>query len=106
MKSKYNSAISWLNENGYEDIAKLINTIQADWKDKGNKQRRNWWDILAGDKFGNSRVISGQVMPVLRAAQIRKKIIITSTALSRNENEAPPVPIKPKHRWTKKENKE
>lgn len=62
----------WLRSNGYTDIAELIDAIMDRWKIAGAKTRRNWWDILAGDKNGHPRVAGGVQFPVLRAAQIRQ----------------------------------
>ena len=39
----------WLRENGYGDIADLIESFIAEWKATGKHTRRNWWEILAGD---------------------------------------------------------
>jgi len=78
----------WLAQNGYDDILKIINEIMDEWKRDGKKTRRNWWDILAGDKNGKSRVINGRKIPVLKAAQIRAGLPITKNALCRNENES------------------
>jgi len=98
MKPAKNTLRNWLIINGYEDIARLIDEILVEWKLSGNKQRRNWWDILAGDKNGNSRVIAGRTIPVLKVAQIRKGVKITDNAISYNIDETP-ISINPKNRW-------
>ena len=54
------------------------------------KERRNWWDVLAGGKDGAAMVVAGHEFTVLRAAQIRQAKPVTSNALCRNENEQPP----------------
>jgi hypothetical protein len=87
MKTIKNTLRFWLLENSYEDVAQLIEEIMLHWKDTNNKQRRNWWDILAGGKNGKSRNIAGKQIPVLRIAQIRKGVRITDNAICRNENE-------------------
>ena len=46
---------SWLYENAYEDVADLIGDAIAQWKREGVKTRRNWWDILCGDRDGNAK---------------------------------------------------
>ena len=89
MKILSNTVRSWLNKNEYADIAQLIDGIMLEWHKNGNKQRRNWWDILAGDKNGKPRIIAGREVPVLRAAQIRKGVKVTENSICRNENENP-----------------
>lgn len=102
MKTLNNTLRGWLIDNSYEDVAKVIDDIMLEWKKNGNKQRRNWWDILAGDKQGQSRIIAGKTIPVLRSAQIRKDISPTENAICRNKEEKPPLPMREKTRWKKK----
>jgi hypothetical protein len=99
MEPLNNTLRGWLKKNGYEDVLKIIDEIIAEWKKNGNKQRRNWWDILAGDKHGKHRVIAGRDIPILKAAQIRKKVKITENAICRNEKEEPPIPININNKW-------
>lgn len=101
MKTLNNTLRGWLVENDYKDVAKIIDGIMLNWQKAGNKQRRNWWDILAGDKNGNPRIISGVTIPVLKAAQIRKGMKMTENAICRNDTEKPPIPLKEKDRWHK-----
>lgn len=63
----------WLRQNGYEDVVALIDEAMTKIAVKGTKQRRNWWDILAGDAQGMPRVREGIEFPVLRVAQIRQR---------------------------------
>jgi len=44
----------WLKENGYNDVLSIIDEIIIEWQQNGKQTRRNWWEILAGDKNGNS----------------------------------------------------
>ncbi len=92
------TTISWLKNNGYEDIAELIEEIMKEWKEQGNKTRHNWWEKLCGDKSGNSKSVAGRKIPVLRAAQIRQGKSVTKNAICRNENELPPK-IRENTRW-------
>lgn len=101
MRTIQNTLRAWLYENNYEDVLNIIDGIITEWQENGNKQRRNWWDVLAGDKNGKSRVISGREIPVLRAAQIRKGVKVTQNAICRNENENPPIPVNENNRWRK-----
>ena len=94
------TARDWLIENGYKDIAKLSDEVMAELKERGSKQRRNWWVILAGDKRGQSRVVAGRKFPVLWAAQKRQGLKPTPNAIKRNKREKPP-PIEPQGRWAK-----
>ena len=50
----------WLRENGYEEIADLIDDFISEWKATGKRTRRNWWEILAGGSQGNPRTIYGK----------------------------------------------
>src|SRR5215472_2458711 len=83
-------ARSWLRENGYEDVADLVEKAIAQWARHGVKTRRNWWVILSGDKNGNPRKLAGTAFPVLRAAQIRQGRPVTPNSLCRNPREKPP----------------
>ena len=102
MKPSQNSLRGWLYENDYKDVLQIIDDIMNEWKKSGNKQRRNWWDILAGDKNGKSRIIAGRKIPVLKSAQIRKSVKITENAICKNEDECPPIQINKNNRWIKK----
>ncbi len=84
---------SWLIENGYPEVAEMINEIQVEWKISGKHTRRNWWDVLSGGKNGSPRTIYGRQFPVLQAAQVRQGKPITQNALKimANEKEAPAV---------------
>lgn len=61
----------WLRDNGYTSIAKKIVKIEGDWKAKALTTRRNWWDVLAGDKKGKPRSVAGVEFPII--ASIRKR---------------------------------
>ncbi|NPV69212.1 MAG: hypothetical protein HPY55_01025 [Firmicutes bacterium] len=90
----------WLRENGYEDVAEMIDAVIAEWQAAGNKTRRNWWLVLAGGRNGKPRRIMGRVFPVLKVAQVRQGIPVTSNAISRTVDEKAPR-IKPTNRWPK-----
>ena len=97
--SKDNDSVrEWLAGNGYEDVARMIDEIMAEWKREGKETRRNWWDILAGDADGNPRSVKGRTFPVLRAARRRKGLVAPSTCLCRNKAERIP-PMVPQVRW-------
>ena len=92
---------SWLRENGYADVAQLIDDALAQWEAEGVHTRRNWWDILCGGKDGVPKKFGGRQFPVLRAAQIRQGRPVTKNALCRNPKEKPPGAWKT-GRWSKK----
>ena len=92
-------ARQWLRENGYGDIADLIDEIVDEWKSKGKHSRRNWWDILAGDAKGNPRIVAGRKFPILRAAQLRQGVSATENAICRNPNEETPT-VRVNRRWS------
>lgn len=91
----------WLRTNGYDDVADLIDEVMEDWKAAGKKTRRNWWDILAGNKNGLPCERGGRKFPILRAAQVRQGKPITENAICRNPNEEIP-PIVEQVRWQKR----
>lgn len=94
------TAYTWLMNNGYEDIAKVIDEIITEWKLNGKKTRRNWWEKLSGDKKGNPKRVGEREIPILRAAQIRQGVTISKNAICRNENERIPE-IRKNNRWVK-----
>ena len=91
---------SWLAENGYEDIILLIDEVEAEWKDKSIKTRRDWWHVLAGNVSGAPNVVAGREFPVLWAARKRRGLPNTKDALKRNKREVPP-PVRHTGRWPK-----
>ena len=80
----------WLRQNDYEDVAELIDEVMAARAARGSKERRNWWDVLAGGKDGRPNVVAGREFPVLRIAQARQGKPITPNAICRNNDERPP----------------
>jgi len=67
-----NEARVWLRANGQNDVADQIDVIMAGWRRCGAKARRNWWDVLAGDREGNPKRVEGITFPVLAAARRRR----------------------------------
>lgn len=65
-------ARTWLRANGYDDVADKIDAIIEDWRKRGVTTRRNWWDVLAGNRAGKAAVVQGVEFPVLAAARRRK----------------------------------
>ena len=66
---------SWLRAHGHAEVARRIDEATRRWADEGKKTRRNWWDVLAGDKKGNPRRVFGIAFPVIdgaRQRQVRK----------------------------------
>ena len=91
----------WLRQNGYEDVVGLIDEVMATLTARGSKERRNWWDVLAGGKGGKPSVVGGREFPVLRVAQARQGKPISPNAISRSDNEQPPD-LARTGRWPKK----
>ena len=91
----------WLRQNGYEDIVELIDEVVATLAARSSKERRNWWDVLAGGKDGRPSVVAGREFPVLCVAQARQGRPITPNAICRNNNEHPPAIVRT-GRWPKK----
>lgn len=98
------TARDWLRENGYADVADLIDLVMAEIEASGSRQRRNWWDTLAGGQGGRPITVSGHEFPVLRVAQIRQGKPVTPNAICRNENEVPPGVITT-NRWPRRKRK-
>jgi len=84
------TAREWLRENGYEDVADLIDGVMDEWESAGKRTRRAWWLILSGGRNGEPRTIAGREFPVLRAAQRREGKKVTPNAISRRRGEKPP----------------
>ena len=84
------TARDWLLANGYEDVAALIDEVMASWERSGARTRRNWWDVLAGTKEGNSRTVEGVTFPVLATAQRHEGRKVSKTAIQRSRRETPP----------------
>ena len=101
MRTLSNTMRGWLLENYYEDVAALIEDVIHRWEKAGVRTRRNWWDVLAGDKRGNANTIAGVQLPVLKAARIRKGLEATPDSLCRNQAEQIP-PFKVTRRWSTK----
>lgn len=103
MRTLNNTMRGWLLENHYEDVAALIDEVVQKWERNGIRTRRNWWDVLAGDKKGDPSVIAGVSFPVLKAARLRKNLDVTASCLCRNEAETFP-PVRITARWPTKNN--
>lgn len=92
----------WLRANGYPEVADQIDRVMLQWKRDGKATRRNWWEILAGDKDGNPRIAGGVTFSVLRAARIRQGVPPDiPNVICRNLNEQPP-PVRVTPRWRRK----
>ncbi|MGA2866271.1 MAG: hypothetical protein ABSF95_17495 [Verrucomicrobiota bacterium] len=98
MKTLINTTRRWLLENHYEDVASLIDEVAGKWENEGVRTRRNWWDVLAGDREGGPATVKGVKFPVLRAARIRKGWKVTANCLCRSRNEQIP-PARKTARW-------
>jgi DNA adenine methylase len=64
---------SWLRAHGHTDVATKIDAAVRKWAREGKKTRRNWWDVLAGDKEGSPRRVLGIAFPVLEEARRRQQ---------------------------------
>ena len=64
---------TWLRAKGHEDVVVEIDAALRKWAREGKKTRRNWWDILAGNKDGNPRRVLGIAFPVLAGARRRQQ---------------------------------
>jgi hypothetical protein len=92
-------ARKWLRENGYEDVAALIDEVMNEWAASGARTRRDWWVTLAGGVDGKPATVNGREFPVLACAQRRQSKPVTKNAIRRNARETPP-PIRDTGRWS------
>jgi hypothetical protein len=88
----------WLRENGYKDVADLIDEVMSEWAASGARTRRDWWVTLAGGVDGSPATVNGREFPVLACAQRRQNKPVTKNAIRRNPREAPP-PVRDNGRW-------
>ena len=93
------SCREWLRANGYADVAEAVDGVMTEWRLAGKKTRRDWWEILAGDKNGKPRVAGGVTFPVLKAAQVREGRPNPQGVTRRRGEKAPPK--LPTNRWPK-----
>jgi hypothetical protein len=91
----------WLKENNYTKELALVDTVEAELKASGSKQRRNWWDAFAGANEGTPIIVNGHEFPVLRAAQIRQGKPVTKNAICKSEDEVIP-PVKASSRFPRR----
>lgn len=94
----------WLSQNNYEDALRLIDEAMAKMAARGSKQRRNWWETLAGGVGGRPLEVEGIEFPVLQVAQRHMGKPVTPDALCRNPNEDAP-PARQTARWPKKKSR-
>jgi hypothetical protein len=94
-----NSAKTWLAEHNYPEAVKAIERVEKIWDASGAKTRRNWWDILAGGKDGQPRIIENLKFPVLEVAQRRQHRNVTPNAIPLRDNARPPGERSAKHLW-------
>jgi hypothetical protein len=92
------TAREWLRANGYEETAQMIDEIMAEWKAQGLATRRDWWQIIAGDKRGNPRKVAGRTFPVIQAARKRQSLPKSDKAQSNAPHERTPK-VRPQARW-------
>jgi hypothetical protein len=85
------TAREWLQEHGYDDVVRLIEQVEAIWVESGVTTRRNWWEVLAGDRNGKPRLVSGFRFPVLATAQEHEGKVVTANAIRRNPGETAPA---------------
>jgi hypothetical protein len=95
------TARDWLRQNGYEDIAELIDEVVSELQERGSKERRNWWDVLSGRQDGKPNKVAGREFPVLAVAQTRQGKLVTENAIKRSDDEKPP-PARKTGRWPRK----
>lgn len=96
---KRQTAREWLRANGYGDVADMIEEIMKEWRESGNRQRRDWWAVLAGRKDGTGCVVANRSFPVLANVQRRQGIKVTKDAIRRRKRETKPPAIRVGGRW-------
>jgi len=68
----------------------MIDSLMLEWKEAGKRTRRNWWEVLAGDRLGRPRTVGGRVFPVLATAQKHQGVEVTPNAIQRSADETVP----------------
>jgi hypothetical protein len=91
----------WLRENGYGDVADLIDEVMEGHKADGRGTRRGWWETLAGGKDGRPSSVDGREFPVLASAQRRQGKPVTANAIQRGLHEVAP-PVRRTGRWPRR----
>jgi hypothetical protein len=94
----------WLRANGYEDIDDRIDQALTKSSARGSKQRRSWWEVLAGGPDGRPLEREGIEFPVLKSAQLREGLPVTPNAICRSPEERFPEKT-PSGRWPSRKNK-
>ena len=87
------TARQWAIENGFPAVAQTISDIEKEWHERGKHTRRNWWEVLAGNKRGNPRVIAGREFPVIAEIRARQKLKPTQSAVSTGCGKRVPKPL-------------
>lgn len=87
------TARQWLQANGYDDVVLMIDSIMREWDLAGKRTRRNWWEALAGDRYGRPRIVAGRVFPVLASAQRHQGMTVTMNAIQRSPEETVPAHV-------------
>jgi hypothetical protein len=100
MGGQMNTIKEWLAQNNYEDVLKRINAVERGWKSKGTKTRRDWGEVLAGNKDGSPKMVEGIKFPVICAARKRKGWPAEGKCICRNPTEEMPA-IAKQVRWEK-----
>lgn len=73
-------AKAWLRANGHPEVADRIDEVEAGWKARGLRTRRNWWEVLAGDGEGKARKVAGVEFPVIPFARERQQAVAAEKA--------------------------
>jgi hypothetical protein len=96
---KRQTAREWLRGNGYDDLADMIEEIMKEWRENGNRQRRDWWAVLAGRNDGTGCVVASRTFPLIANVQRRKGVKVSKDAVRRKKRETKPPPIRVGGRW-------
>lgn len=96
---KRQTAREWLRANGYDDVADMIEEIMKEWREAGNRQRRDWWAVLAGRRDGTGCVVANRLFPVIANVQRRQGVKVSKDSVKRKRRETKPPPIRAGGRW-------
>jgi len=95
-------ARNWLRRNGYAATANLVDEVMAEWRAAGKVTRRNWFEILGGNKLGNQRIAGGRPFPVIASVRARQDLPPTPKAITSAQEKEPPPPIVRSPRWPRR----
>jgi hypothetical protein len=94
------TARAWLRQNGYNDVADILDAYLEHLKAIGSGERRNYWELLAGNENGERATRHKFVFPILESVRKARRPHYKPSkfAIKRNKHEKVPAPVV-QERW-------